>query len=421
MGRIKILEIVRDADGGMKKHVETMLCGLDKDKFDVLLICSKGQFDWHDLKNKIKNLYEISLGDRRSPWAQCRSIINLIRIIKKEKIDIIHCHGFMCCIMGTAAGILCGKPLIITTIHNFPDIKDKCAKQRLSNLLSGFFLRFNRHIIVVSMDLMDFISKLWNIPQDKMQVIYNGIDVRQLRDVVNNSPYNPYEFPDAPMSGRIFAEIGEIDTPNDISGKCKQVIILNIARLIPSKGVDVFLRAAAVFMEKLNCNPPQPAVRPLFVIAGDGPQKSELKKIAHELGMERYVKFLGFRKDIYKLIYHSYMVVLSSHSEGLGLAVLEALALEKPVIASRVGGIPEIVIHRKTGLLVPPDNPEALADAFMYYIKNPDVAKKLAADGCQMVSGKFSTSAMLENLENLFLDLYAGTVANMPAKYHTIE
>jgi glycosyltransferase involved in cell wall biosynthesis len=132
----------------------------------------------------------------------------------------------------------------------------------------------------------------------------------------------------------------------------------------------------------------------------------ELKKMARELGIEKNVQFLGFRKDIYNLIGLADMVVLSSRSEGLGISILEALALKKPVIASNVGGIPEIITHGKTGLLVPPDDPEALAGAMLYLIKNPEEGKKMGLDGYKILTDKYSAEIMLKELQDLVQALY---------------
>jgi glycosyltransferase involved in cell wall biosynthesis len=396
MSKIKILEVVRDAEGGMKKHVETLLLGLNKDRFDVILACSRGQFNRSDLKDNIYNMYEISLGDRQSPWMLLKSLLELIRIIKKEKVNIIHAHGMACAVMGTVAGILAATPVIITTIHNFPAIKGTSIKQHLSNLLSGFLLKFNRRVIVVSRNLGDFISTLWNIPLNRVQVIYNGVDVEEIQKGSDRSPVAVSEFHN--------------------SAATSFLIILNIARLIPSKGVDVFLKAAAILIgnnsgegistDESRGNPPVLSDKPLFFIAGDGPQMPELKKMARELGIEKNVQFLGFRKDIYNLIGLADMVVLSSRSEGLGISILEALALKKPVIASNVGGIPEIITHGKTGLLVPPDDPEALAGAMLYLIKNPEEGKKMGLDGYKILTDKYSAEIMLKELQDLVQALY---------------
>lgn len=217
----------------------------------------------------------------------------------------------------------------------------------------------------------------------------------------------------------LLSGMDKIDDTNNRSCIHKQIIILNIARLIASKGVDVFLKAAAVLTEKVACkevsrveipqNPSQPVIQPLFLIAGDGPKKAMLKKMARQLGIEKNVEFLGFRNDIYELIDCSDIVVLSSRSEGLGISILEALALEKPVVATNVGGISEIVDHRKTGLLVPSDDPEALAEAMLYFINNPQEAKVMAEKGCRMVFEKFTIETMIDNLQELFLNLHRNT------------
>ncbi|MDI3481726.1 MAG: hypothetical protein PWQ97_1381 [Tepidanaerobacteraceae bacterium] len=411
MGTIKILEFVRDAEGGMKKHVEAILTGLDKNVFDVILACPKGQFDKNIFKNKVRNIYEISVGDKRNPLSMFVSLLNLIQIIKKEKIDIIHCHGILCCILGTFASILSGHGLTVTTLHNFPAARKTALKQHLCIFLAGFCIKFNRRIIAVSSNLKHHVSKLWRISEDKIQVIYNGIDVKEISSSLKESEYTSNELQYPIMHG-LLSGTEKTDYAKNCRSALKQIIILNISRLIFSKGVDVFLKASALLLQvtaSKGYEPGQtssnPFFLPLFLIAGDGPEKPKLKKIAHQLGIEKNLKFLPFRRDIYKLIDRSDMVVLSSRSEGLGISILEALALSKPVIASNVGGIPEIVAHGSTGLLVPPDDPEALARAMLYFINHPTEAKLMAEKGRQMVYEKFTSEKMINNLQQLFLSI----------------
>lgn len=392
MKKIKILEVIRDAEGGMKKHVQTLISGLDKDRFDIFLACSKEQFDHKDLEKTLKKVYEISLGDRRSVLAIISSLILLIRIIKSEGIEVVHAHGMASCVLCTIAGFFAGKTTVITTIHNFPTSKGRGIKQRLTCLLCGFLLKSNHRVFTVSQNLGKYIYNCWHIPEEKIQVIYNGIDTGNIESSRGNAQF-------------------EVHAPNE----AKPVIVLNIARLIPSKGIDVFLKATSILLGEINsadngqksrkAMTPKSPLYPLFLIAGSGPQESELKKMAHALGIEKYVRFLGFRDDIYDLIRCSDMVVLSSRSEGLGLSLLEAMALKKPVIATEVGGIPEVITHGKTGWLVPPDCPEALAEAILHFIQDPEHADKMAKEGYDMVKEKFSKSHMLSLLENQILTL----------------
>jgi glycosyltransferase involved in cell wall biosynthesis len=385
MEKIKLLEIVRDADGGMKSHVETLISNLDHEKFAVTVACSAKQLK--EFKN-IKNIavYEIAVGDQQNIFCILKSLFSLIKIIKKNKIHIVHAHGTSCTIVGTCAALISRKPVSITTIHNFPVQQNIGLKQLLINRIAGFLIKYNSRVIAVSANLANCINALWHIPEDKIHVIHNGIssDAMDLKLVF----YTKYS-----------------DSPK---------IILNISRLVPQKGVDIFLQSIAYILQnqesgldlackRCNLTPCPSDLK--FLIAGDGPEHLKLRKIAETLGIEKNVIFLGFRKDIKELISISDIVALCSRSEGMGISLLEALSLKKPVIATQVGGIPEVITNGKTGILVPPENPKSLCCAIKFALSYTNFMKILAERGHSMIGDKFSLETMILKTENLLFEV----------------
>jgi len=371
MQKVKLLEVIRDAEGGMKKHMEMLLSGIDLKHYDVTLACSDNQFDSSQLKKQGIRTYEINLGDTRK-LSVLKSLGSLINIIKDEDIHVIHAHGMMCAIICSIAALLSSsRPQVVSTLHNFPIFKSD-TKRRIFGLLAAPLFRSNSEIIVVSRALKDYIQPQWKIPRDKIHVIYNGIDVN---DIVEKAER-------------------EISTPKPES----PFVVLTIARLIADKGVDVLLKSAALLITEN----PSLAKRPLiFRIAGDGPEMSQLKKTAQELGIEEYVEFLGFRKDIYGVIKSSDVVVLCSRNEGLGISLLEAMALRKPVIASKVGGIPEIINDGVTGILVSPDDPQELSRAIAHIFCNDKLAQRMGEEGYKNVQSHFLKNIMLKDIQNV--------------------
>ncbi|MCG0275463.1 MAG: glycosyltransferase family 4 protein [Thermosediminibacteraceae bacterium] len=365
MPKIKLLELVRDAEGGMKRHVEYLIQDLDKNKFDVILALSADNLDTWNFEKSIK-VFNVKLGDRYNPLVISKSFVKLVQILKNEHVEIIHAHGLAGAIIGTAASLVAGTPIILTTVHNFP-------KKDLISRVAGYFLRYNHKIITVSQRMAEVVIKSWGIPPEKIEVIHNGIDP---------NPIAKYK--------------------RDIDKYQKKTFsFLNIARLIPDKGVDIFLKACALLLDKLSSD----GFEVVFRIAGSGPMEKELKAFARELGLRDKVFFLGFCPDIYRIMSNSDVLVLSSRSEGLSLSLLEAMAMGKPVIATDVGGNPEIVKHGITGILVPPADPNALADAMEYLIKNPGAAQKMAMTARQMVMERFTHVQMVNAVQNLLIDL----------------
>jgi glycosyltransferase involved in cell wall biosynthesis len=175
--------------------------------------------------------------------------------------------------------------------------------------------------------------------------------------------------------------------------------VLTLARLDPQKGLPYLLRAAAML----------PDVS--FIVAGEGADRPSLERDARDLGVSDRVAFVGFRTDTRALLARADVVVLPSLNEGLPLAVLEAMAAARPVVATAVGGTPEIVHDRETGLLVPPADPEALARAIGELLADPPLAHRLAEAGRALVRSRLSTAATARGVVEVYEELLAAREA----------
>jgi glycosyltransferase involved in cell wall biosynthesis len=179
------------------------------------------------------------------------------------------------------------------------------------------------------------------------------------------------------------------------SGPCAGGPAIVVARLAPEKDIGTLLRATAIVVRTL------PAFR--LAIAGDGPCMPELRRLAAELGLDRHVDFLGMVDDVAGLLAGAGLYVLSSVSEGVSLTVLEAMARGLPVVATHVGGTPEVVVHRETGLLVPPSQPAALAQAMASLAHDALQARRLGAAGRRRVERHFDIRRMIADYEGMYV------------------
>lgn len=365
----KILEVVRDAEGGMKRHVESLIERLDRKKYTVIIACSKvhrATFEAMGVK-----VYDIDLGERRGPHTLYMALNELRRILLEEKVEVIHAHGAMCCIAASIAVSRLSGIRLITTIHNFPS-EVKGIKGHLYPLLLSHALKSSHHIVFVSEALKAHYQVRSKIREEKTSVIYNGIDFDAIGELSESlEHYLPSTTKETPL-------------------------ILCVARLIPEKGVDEFIEAASKVMAQ--------GIFPQFLVAGEGPEGKKLKQKAINLHIEKNIEFLGHRNDIYPLMKASNLVVLPSYREGLGLTLLEAMALKKPVIATNVGGIPEVVIDGKTGILIPPGNAIELSNAIIKIVQDEDLAKSMGEAGYYLVKEKFSLGSMMDKLHLLLKD-----------------
>ncbi len=183
--------------------------------------------------------------------------------------------------------------------------------------------------------------------------------------------------------------------PEDFDHTAPRLLVA--AALVYRKGIDVLLEA----LFRLG----RAGDSPELWIAGEGSERKALEKLARRHGLTAQVRFLGQRDDVAELMRASQMIILPSRQEGLGVAALEAMALGRPVVASRVGGLPEAVIHERTGLLVPPGDPAGLAAAIARLLRDGDLRRSLGRAGPEWVRSHFQVGPMVQAYEQLCFEV----------------
>jgi len=173
--------------------------------------------------------------------------------------------------------------------------------------------------------------------------------------------------------------------------------LLVAAALIRRKGIDVLLDALAHLARDGST--------PALWIAGKGPERASLERRVRGRSLENHVRFLGQRDDVPDLLGACDVFVLPSRAEGLGVAALEAMAAARPIVATAVGGLGEAVVHERTGLLVPPENATALADAIARLLRDPGLCARLGAGGSARIAERYGADRMVEAYEDLYLDV----------------
>lgn len=287
-------------------------------------------------------------------------------VIERERIDILHTFFESSDILGTLVGRFSKTPFIISSRRDTGFSKNsrllKCYK-----LLNNFV-----DLILVNAEAVrEATIKKENIKSDKIKTIYNGIKVEKYKVKID--------------AAKKKLELG-IDPEAPVIGI--------IANLTPVKGHSFFLDAAASVLQEF------PTTN--FVLIGEGPLEEKLKKQADELNILNRVKFLGVRKDIPELISLFDISVLSSLTEGCSNAILESMAGGKPVIATNVGGNPELVINGENGLIVPAQDSAALAAAECHLISNKAVAINMGEKGRARVERFFGFDKIIAEFEELY-------------------
>jgi len=290
----------------------------------------------------------------------------LRKVIRKERPDAIIMAGTDTIIPATCAAALSGVPYMIKM---FNGRLDEIQNSRPTGLQMRKLADIYDAIVAVSASVMQELARL-GINEKRIKVIYGST----------------VEIADEPLS-------------SSDAMLTEEKIIACISRLSPEKGVDVFLQAIACLNED-NLD----KVR--FVIAGDGPERDRLEALAVQLDIAHRVSFLGFCQDTQTLIRDSFLTVLSSHTEGLPVVVLETMANGKVCIASRVGGTPELVEHGVNGFLFPDNDYRRLAELIEYCLGHESEMKVIGDNARETLRKRFHIEAIMVEWEKLFEQLY---------------
>lgn len=363
---IKILYFITDLGiGGAERILFSMLNKMDKARYLPVVCCLYGG----ELVDKIKEL-NIRVVDLKARTKLDVSVFfKLYYLLKKEKPDIVHTHLFHANLIGRLVAKLAGTKIIVSTQHYSASYYGRIG------ILSDRFTAFlTDQIIAVSEAAKRFCVEEEGIPKRKIKVIYNGIDL----DVI-----------DGEKSGhelRRRLSLGQ------------GPIIGCLGRFVEVKGYKYLFYAASDIVKHY------PAAK--FIILGHGPLKHELMELVNKLGLSNQVIFIDSDTEANAFLSILDIYVLPSLSEGLSVALLEAMAMSKPVVVTKVGGNPEVVIDSENGLLVPPRDPSSLSKAIISILKDDNFRFKIASNARRRIEEKFNIDTMVKDTELVYSSLY---------------
>lgn len=293
-----------------------------------------------------------------------RSQFRLFRLLAKIRPDVVHAYLPLTNFMGSLAGRLGGVPLVITSRRALGTHQDRYRGWRIFDLLS---FRLS-HLVTVNSRAVgqDTLIRDQGVPS-KLRLIYNGID--------------PAPFEAARANRETVRKTLRIPP--------HEKVVISIANLIPYKGISDLIEAAAAVTKRM------PAIRFLLVGEDRGIQE-ELEAKAHRLGVSQQLLFLGQRLDVLDLLAAGDLLALSSHEEGFSNVILEAMAAGLPVVATDVGGNREAVMNGVTGWLVPPKDPDAMADKILDLLSDQERAAACGRRGQDRVKEAFTIDRMVE-------------------------
>jgi len=296
------------------------------------------------------------------------------RIIRRNSPTIVHTHSSKAGLLGRWAATAANAPHIIHTPHGH------VFYGHFNPIISKVFLILEkitdkiteRMIALTEGEKEDYI-RLSVSRADKLITVHSGVDIERFKD----------------------SQVSDAKKES-LGLNAKGRIIGTVGWLLPIKGPMYLLKAMNRVWEKFADTQ--------LVYIGKGEMEQDLRLAAMEMGASDRVKFLGWRDDIQEIIPIFDLFVLPSMNEGMGRVIVEAMAAGKPVVASNVGGIPDLVKHNETGLLVPPADDEALSGALIELLNNPDRAKRMGESGKEYCN-QFSLQSMVDKIDGLYQDL----------------
>lgn len=374
--RVRVLHIIDLlGPGGAEMLLHTLASSIDASRFDLHVCGLRPDFPY-ELASQIRALGVPVIGLNQRNAYDIPTLLTLVRYVLKHKIDIIHTHLLASDIMGRMVGFLTRTP-VVSTVHNSrQDFDHEPARRRWMERWTARL--WCRRLIVVSPALREEIAGWYGLPVKRVVAIPNGVDTTRFRPMpeLNKAALKRDLLGDPAVDG---------DAP----------LVLNVARLVPQKGLRHLVQAAKLVLDA------RPDAR--FAVVGQGELKDELRTQASELGLGGKFVLAGIRSDVPELMAASDVFVLSSLWEGLPISLLEAMSSDCPVVATEVGGVGEVVQNDTGGLLVPPEDPEALAQAILSCLNYPVEAQERAASSLEWVHRRYSMQTWVRKLEQLYL------------------
>jgi len=385
----KILHIITRLDMGGSAQNTLLTCKELSGKFETILVHGLShESGMSDLEKKIvedgiekakaKGVKVIplpSLVRSIRPIKDFKALLALVWLIFKEKSDIVHTHSSKAGILGRLAAKMAFVPNIIHTPHGhvfYGHFGPFASKMFL--WIEKLFSRFTDRIVALTDGEKNDYEKLSVCPSEKLLKIHSGVDVKQFMQSNGNM----------------------VEKKRSLGLDQNEAVIGFVGWLLPIKGPGYLLKA----MDYVWHEHPETSL----VLVGKGDLDVDLRTEALRKNANGKVKFLGWRDDINEIMPVFDMLVLPSLNEGMGRVLVEAMAAGKPVVASRVGGIPDLVRHCETGYLVPPADVEALADGIKKLLDDPERAWEMGQQGKEDCR-QFSLESMIAKLDDLYSDL----------------
>jgi len=368
--RPAVLHLITDFEiGGTERQAVELLKRLSIDRYNVRLAALRKEGPlYSEIADRFPEISEFPLDSFYDSNA-LRQLMRLRSMIRREQIKILHAHDFYAGMIGATAARLAGSKVKVIVCQRHLRLSDRRAHLWGTRYIN----RLSDCVLVNSEAIRDCIIADGISQPEKIVVIRNG-----LRSISEN------------RNTRF--------SLHDQLGLTRETRIIGmVANFLLVKGHRYFVESASlVAKSESNVH---------FVLVGDGPLRNEIGDQAAQLGIDDRLHLLGHRSDAASIVASFHIAVLSSLREGLPNAVLEAMACGVPVVATAVGGTPELITDGETGYLVPPANAAEMARRILFALKNTEKTARMASNGQKTITARFGMARMVESVEKLYDEL----------------
>jgi glycosyltransferase involved in cell wall biosynthesis len=385
---VKVLRVIARLNmGGPALHVAYLTSGLAERGYETTLVAgtlARGEdsmaFVAEQLGVHVEHLPELSR--EISPFRDARAVVRLARIIRKERPQILHTHTAKAGAVGRMAALLAGDarpPIVVHTFHGhvlrgyFDPVRTYGFR-----LLERWLARSTTKLIAVSPQVRDDLVGFGVAPPERFAIVRLGIELERRVATDDDARRETRRVLGVPQDAFVVGWVGRMTAVKNTDD------VLLALRTLQDRGVDGYL-----------------------LMVGDGPDRERLEQRAHDLELTRRCLFLGYQEEVARFYAALDAMLLPSVNEGTPVSAIEALAARRPVVATRVGGVPDVVDEGEDGFLVEPGAPAALAERLERLAREPKLRERMGERGRARVLERYAVSRLVDDIDALYRELLA--------------